>query len=53
MDGLLDEDGARVEVDRDLGEDVEDHGEDGQVHRDPTTSESLHHVLRQSPYLRW
>ena len=51
LDSLLDEDGPRVEVDGYLGEYVEDHGEDGQVHRDPSTSEPLHHVLREGPYL--
>ena len=32
LDSLLDEYGPRVEVDGYLGEYVEDHGEDGQVH---------------------
>ena len=48
---LLDEDSARVEVHGDLGEDVEDHGEDGEVHGDPPPPEPLHHVLGQGPHL--
>ena len=53
--GLLDKDGPRIKIDRYLGEDVEDHGQDCQVHWDPSTSEPLHHVLRESPHLglRW
>ena len=51
LDCLLDKDGPRVEVDGDLGEYVEDHGEDGQVHRDPSTSEPLHHVLWEGSHL--
>ena len=30
--GLLDKDGPRIKIDRYLGEDVEDHGQDCQVH---------------------